>query len=397
MNLPFETIDRLPIEGKRLLLRVDFNVPLTPEGDIADDSRIRMSLPTIRHALERGSRVILMSHLGRPKGSVKPELSLRPVAARLAELLEKPVSLAPDCVGPEAEKMASALGEGEILLLENLRFHKEETKNDPAFARALASLGKVYVDDAFGAVHRAHASVAGVPGFMAVKGGGFLLKKEVEALTRVREADTERFVLILGGAKVSDKLGILLSLMEKAHAILIGGAMAYTFLKVQGFEVGKSLVEEASISDAEAVLKKAKETKTDFLLPVDHVAATGISETAPRQTTDDANIPAPYMGVDIGPKTARAYAGQLRDATMIFWNGPMGVFEVAPFARGTFEVAKAVAASPGESYVGGGDSVRALHASGVAEQITHISSGGGASLEFLEGKPLPGIEALKAQ
>jgi len=396
MTVPFKTIEQLPIDGKRLLLRVDFNVPLA-EGNVADDSRIRMALPTLRHALEHGSRVILMSHLGRPKGSVKPELSLRPVAERLSEILGQNVTLAPDCVGPDAERMAASLGEGEILLLENLRFHKGETENDPGFARALARLGEVYVDDAFGAVHRAHASVVGVPGFMDLKGGGFLLKKEVEALSRVLEARTEKFVLILGGAKVSDKLGILLSLMEKAHTILIGGAMAYTFLKTRGIDVGNSLVEESSIEDAKAILKKAEETETAFLLPIDHVVATEISETASFQTTEGAAIPKGFMGVDIGPQTIKVYAEQLKDATMIFWNGPMGVFEISPFAKGTFEVAKAVAASPGESYVGGGDSIRAIHESGVAEQITHISSGGGASLEFLEGKSLPGIEALKPQ
>ncbi len=395
MTVPFKTIDQLPIDGKRVLLRVDFNVPLTSEGNVADDSRIRMSLPTIRYALERDSRIVLMSHLGRPKGKVVPELSLRPVAERLSELLDQPVSMAPDCVGTEVEKAVASLGKGEILLLENLRFHKEETSNDPAFAKALAALGEVYVDDAFGAVHRAHASVAGVPVHMDIKGGGFLLKKEVEALSKVLNAETEKFVVILGGAKVSDKLGILLSLMDRAHAVLIGGAMAYTFLKVRGIDVGNSRVEEGSFQEAEAVLKKAESTNTTFLLPVDHVIATEISETATHQTTEDATIPTPFMGVDIGPKTVSAYAEQLRDATMIFWNGPMGVFEIPAFANGTFEVAKAVAKSPAESYVGGGDSIRAIHESGVADQITHISSGGGASLEFLEGKSLPGIEALK--
>ncbi len=394
MTVPFKTIDQLPIDGKRVLLRVDFNVPLTPEGNVADDSRVRMSLPTIRHALERRSRLILMSHLGRPKGTVRPELSLRPVGERLSEILGQPVTLAPDCVGPDVEEMADSLEEGQVLLLENLRFHREETQNDPGFAQALAKLGDIYIDDAFGAVHRAHASVAGIPAYMALKGGGFLLKKEVEALSKVLKAETRKFVLILGGAKVSDKLGILLSLMEKAHTILIGGAMAYTFLKAQGVEVGNSLVEESALKDAEAVLKKAEATGTIFLLPVDHVAASEISETAPHQTTEDVTIPASFMGVDIGPKTVSAYTQQLKDATMIFWNGPMGVFEIAPFSKGTFAVAKAVADSPAESYVGGGDSIRAIHESGVADQITHISSGGGASLEFLEGKPLPGIEAL---
>ncbi len=396
MSLPFKTIDQLPIAGKRVLLRVDFNVPLK-EGTVADDSRIQMALPTLRYALEQRSRVILMSHLGRPKGKVTPELSLRPVAIRLSEILGRPVTLAPDCVGSEVENTVASLGEGEILLLENLRFHKGETKNDPAFAEALASLGDVYISDAFGAVHRAHASVVGVPRLMDIKGGGFLLKKEVEALTRVLKAQTEKFVLILGGAKVSDKLGILLSLMGKAHTILIGGAMAYTFLKVQGIEVGSSLVETDSFQDAKSILKKAETTHTSFLLPSDHVIATDIGETASFQTTEGAAIPPDFKGVDIGPQTIKAFEEQLRDATMIFWNGPMGVFEIPSFAKGTFEVAKAVAASPGESYVGGGDSIRAIHESGVADQITHISSGGGASLEFLEGKTLPGIEALATQ
>jgi phosphoglycerate kinase len=395
MTLPFKTIEELPIDGKRVLLRVDFNVPLTPEGNVADDTRIQMSLPTIRYALEHRSRVILMSHLGRPKGVVKPELSLRPIAERLSTILGEPVPLAPDCIGPEVEKSVSSLGEGEILLLENLRFHPEETKNDPGFARSIARLGEAYISDAFGAVHRAHASVAGVPEHMDIKGGGFLLKKEVEALSRILTAQTSKFVLILGGAKVSDKLEILLSLIDRAHVILIGGAMAYTFLKIQGVDMGNSLVEEDSFQEAEAILKKAEEMKTAFHLPVDHVVATEIHKTASYQTTEDATIPPSFMGVDIGPKTIKTYADQLSDATMIFWNGPMGVFEIPAFARGTFDIAKAVATSPGESYVGGGDSIRAIQESGVANQITHISSGGGASLEFLEGKPLPGIEALK--
>lgn len=395
MATSFKIIDQLPIEDKRVLIRVDFNVPLTPEGDVADDTRIQVSLPTIRYALEHQCRIILMSHLGRPKGTVKPELSLQPVAQRLSEILNQPVSLAPDCVGADVEKAASSLGEREILLLENLRFHKEETKNDPTFAKALAQLGEAYIDDAFGAAHRFHASVAGVPKLMDIKGAGFLLKKEVEALTHVLSAQTENFVLILGGAKVSDKLGVLYSLMDKAQTILVGGAMAYTFLRARGIDVGNSRVEGNSLNDAEQIMKRAVETDTTFVLPADHVVTSEIREGAPYKTTETAAIPSPFIGVDIGPKTIEAFSEQIKTATMIFWNGPMGIFEMVPFSRGTYAIAKAVGASPSESVVGGGDSVRAIRESGVAEQITHISSGGGASLEFLEGKPLPGIQALE--
>ena len=396
MAISFKIIDQLPIDGKRVLIRVDFNVPLTTQRDVADDTRIQISLPTIRYALEHQCRVILMSHLGRPKGTVKPELSLQPVAQRLSEILNQPVSMAPDCVGADVEKAASSLREREILLLENLRFHKEETKNDPIFAKALAQLGEVYIDDAFGAVHRPHASVAGVPKLMDIKGAGFLLKKEVEALTHVSSAQTENFMLILGGAKVSDKLGILNSLMDRAHTILVGGAMAYTFLRAKGIDVGNSRVEEDSLDDAEQIMKRAVETDTTFVLPADHVVASEIREDAPYKTTETATISSPFIGVDIGPKTIEAFSEQIKTATMIFWNGPMGIFEMAPFSRGTYAVAKAVGASSSESVVGGGDSVRAIHESGVAGQITYISSGGGASLEFLEGKPLPGIQALEA-
>jgi len=395
MTLPFKTIDQLPIGGKQLLIREDFNVPITPEGKVADDTRIRMSLPTIEYALSKNCKIILMSHLGRPKGTRDPRLTLRPVAETLSNILGKAVTLAPDCIGPEAQSMAGKLEAGRVLMLENLRFHREETQNNPSFAQAIASLGEVYIDDAFGAVHRAHASVASIPDYVKVKGAGFLLKKEVEALTHVLEAKTSRFVLILGGAKVSDKLGVLNSLMDKAQIILVGGAMAYTFLKVKGIEVGNSLVEKESLHDAEAISKKAFETGTVLGLPVDHVIATEIREDAPHKTTDTAAIPSPYIGVDIGPKTIEAFSQHIRTATMIFWNGPMGVFEMAPFSRGTYAIARAVGASAGESVVGGGDSIRAIHESGAADQITHISSGGGASLEFLEGKTLPGIQALK--
>jgi len=395
MTLPFKTIDQLPIDGKKLLIREDFNVPITPEGKVADDTRIRMSLPTIEYALSKNCKIILMSHLGRPKGMRDSHLSLRPVAEALSNILGKTVTLAPDCIGPEVQSMAAKLGPERILMLENLRFHREETQNNPSFAQAIASLGEVYINDAFGAVHRAHASVASIPDYVKVKGAGFLLKKEVEALTHVLEAKTSRFVLILGGAKVSDKLGVLNSLMDKAQIILVGGAMAYTFLKAKGIDVGNSLVEKESLNDAEAIFKKAIETDTVLALPVDHVIATEIREDAPHKTTDTADIPSPYIGVDIGPKTIEAFSQHIRKATMIFWNGPMGVFEMAPFSRGTYAIARAVGASAGESVVGGGDSIRAIHESGAADQITHISSGGGASLEFLEGKPLPGIRALK--
>jgi len=392
--VPFKTIDQLPVRGKQILIRVDFNTPLTGEGRVADDSRIRMSLPTIRYALSEGCRVILMSHLGRPKGTFNKSLSLKPVAEALSSFLDTRVEMAPDCIGPKVKEMARGLKAGEILLLENLRFYPEETANDAAFARSLASLGEVYIDDAFGAVHRAHASVASVPSFFKVKGAGFLLKKEVEVLTRILEAKGGKFVLILGGAKVSDKLGILHSLMGKANTILIGGAMAYTFLKAQGIEVGKSLVETDRLSDAKAILEKARATGSIFLLPEDHIAAAEISADASFQTTDSTAISPPFIGVDIGPETIRTYEEQIKQAAIIFWNGPMGVFEIPPFSKGTFAIARAVAASDAQSVVGGGDSLRAIHESGVADKISHISSGGGASLEFLEGKQLPGIQAL---
>jgi len=392
--VPFKTIDQLPVRGKRVLIRVDFNTPLTDAGRVADDSRIRMSLPSIRYALSEGCRIILMSHLGRPKGAFNKNLSLKPVAEALSTLLNTRVAMAPDCIGPKVEEMARGLKAGEILLLENLRFHPEETTNDTDFARSLASLGEVYIEDAFGAVHRAHASVASVPSFFKVKGGGFLLKKEVEALTHILEAETGKFVLILGGAKVSDKLGVLHSLMGKANTILIGGAMAYTFLKAQGIEIGKSLVETDRLDDAKTILEKARTTGTTFLLPEDHIVSTEVNGNAPFQTTASSVISPPFIGVDIGPRTTQAYTEQINQAAIIFWNGPMGIFEIPPFSKGTFAIARAVAASDAQSIVGGGDSLRAIHESGVADEISHISSGGGASLEFLEGKQLPGIQAL---
>ena len=392
--VPFKTIDQLPVRGKRVLIRVDFNTPLTDAGRVADDSRVRMSLPTIRYALSEGCRIILMSHLGRPKGAFNKSLSLKPVSEALSTLLNTRVAMAPDCIGPKVEEMARKLKAGEILLLENLRFHPEETANDADFARSLASLGEVYIDDAFGAVHRAHASVASVPSFFKVKGAGLLLKKEVEALTHILEAETGKFVLILGGAKVSDKLGVLHSLMGKANTILIGGAMAYTFLKAQGIEVGKSLVETDRLDDAKTILEKARMTGSALLLPQDHVVSTEISADTSFQTTDSSAISPPFIGVDIGPRTSQAYAEQINQAAIIFWNGPMGIFEIPPFSKGTFAIARAVAASDAQSVVGGGDSLRAIHESGVADKISHISSGGGASLEFLEGKQLPGIQAL---
>lgn len=394
MHLPFKTIDQLPIEGKRILIRVDFNVPLTPKETVSDDTRIRMSLPTIKYALSKNCKVILMSHMGRPGGKRDPRLSLRPVAEALSDILGQNVDFAPDCIGPDVEPMVDKLRTGEIILLENLRFHREETQNEPTFAQALASLGDVYINDAFGAVHRAHASVSGVPNYTEIKGAGFLLKREVETLTHILNAKTERFVLILGGAKVSDKLGVLNSLLDKAQVILVGGAMAYTFLKAKGINVGNSLVESKSLGDAGQIMKKALETNTVFVLPVDHVIAAEIRSDAPYRITESDSIPTPYIGVDIGPKTVDLFSEYIKNSTMVFWNGPMGIFEMPSFSRGTYTVAKAVGASTCESFVGGGDSIRAIYESGTANQITHISSGGGASLEFLEGKSLPGIQAL---
>ncbi len=390
-----KTISELDIAGRRLFIRVDFNVPLTPEGKVSDDTRIRESLPTIKLAIEKGARVVLASHLGRPKGKPDKKYSLEPVAARLAELLDADVSLTDEPVGDGARKVVNDLHAGAVALLENLRFSPAEEANDEAFSRELASYADVYVNDAFGTAHRAHASTAGIAKFVGDKGMGLLMEREVKFLGKLL-GDVERpFVAIIGGAKVSDKIGVLDNLLDRVDQMMIGGAMANTFLKAKGGQLGRSLVEMDKLALARAFLKKAEEANVDVLLPRDAVAAAGIKSDTGR-VVQAMMVPEDLAALDIGPETARGFADAIARAKTIFWNGPMGVFESAPFAGGTTAVAKAVAAAPGAlSVVGGGDSVAAIHQSGLADKITHISTGGGASLEFLEGKKLPGLAALE--
>jgi phosphoglycerate kinase len=395
------SIRDLPLNGNRVLMRVDFNVPLEA-GRVIDDTRIRETLPTIEYALRHGARLILASHLGRPKGKPNAALSLKPVAERLRMLLDKEVGrgenvgFCPDCVGEEAEEVAGKLEMGQTLLLENLRFHAEEEKNDPAFAKQLARLADFYVNDAFGTAHRAHASTEGITHFVQKSAAGLLMERELKYLGTVLENPAEPFVAILGGAKVSDKINVIQNLMKKVNSLIIGGGMAYTFLKAQGHEVGKSLVETDKLELAGKLLAEAKQKKISFLLPVDHVAADRIDANAKVVNIGEGEpIPANLMALDIGPKTIELFSEEISRALTIVWNGPMGVFEVGPFSKGTFKIAQAVADNPGAtSIVGGGDSVAAVRAAGVADKMTHISTGGGASLEFLEGKKLPGVEAL---
>jgi len=386
--MPKLSIRDLDLQGKRVFMRVDFNVPLAPGGqEITSDKRIRAALPTIQYALEKGAALVLASHLGRPKGKPNPEMSLKPVAQRLSELLGKPVAMAPDCIGEEVEKMLPK--PGEVLLLENLRFHAEEEKNDPEFSKKLARLGDVYVNDAFGTAHRAHASTAGIIEFLKPAAAGLLMEKELQYLEKCTANPERPCVGILGGAKVSDKIEVIENLLKFADRLLIGGAMAYTFLKSQGKPTGKSLVEEDKLELAKGLLEKAGDR---ILLPCDHVVAEVLEENAPCEVVEE--IPEGKMGLDIGPKTREAYAEVLRGAKTIIWNGPMGVFEKKPFDAGTVAVAKAVAESGALSVVGGGDSEKAVKSAGVADKISHISTGGGASLEYLSGLVLPGVAAL---
>jgi phosphoglycerate kinase len=386
--MPKLSIRDLDLKGKRVFIRVDFNVPLAPGGkEITSDKRIRASLPTIQYALEQGAGVILASHLGRPKGKRNPEMSLEPVARRLEELLGRPVKMAPDCIGPEVETMKPA--PGEVLLLENLRFHPEEEKNDEGFSRQLAALADLYVNDAFGSAHRAHASTVGMIRFVGKAAAGLLMEKELEYLTKATNNPPRPCIAILGGAKVSDKIEVIENLMKFVDRLLIGGAMAYTFLRAQGQPTGGSLVEE---DKAELAGKLLREAGGKLMLPVDHVVTSEIKEGAASEIVE--TIPDGKIGVDIGPKTIDAYSAVIRGAKTIIWNGPMGVFEKPPFDKGTVALAKAVADSGALSVVGGGDSEKAIKSAGVTNRISHVSTGGGATLEFLSGIELPGVAAL---
>ncbi|MCC6588667.1 MAG: phosphoglycerate kinase [Bryobacterales bacterium] len=382
------SIRDLNLQGKRVFMRVDFNVPLAPGGqEITSDKRIKASLPSIRYALEHGAGLVLASHLGRPKGKVNPEMSLKPVAKRLEELLGKPVKMAPDCIGPDVEAMLP--GPGEVLLLENLRYHAEEEKNDPGFAQQLAKLGDIYVNDAFGSAHRAHASTEGMIKYMPQAAAGLLMEKELEYLGLATTNPPRPCVAILGGAKVSDKIEVIQNLMKVVDELLIGGAMAYTFLQALNQPTGKSLVEADKVDLAKHLLE---EGKSKLRLPADHVVAAELKAGADSQVVD--SIPEGMMGLDIGPKTVEAFSTAISNAKTVIWNGPMGVFEMPPFDKGTVALAKAVAGSGATSIVGGGDSEKAIKAAGVTDKISHVSTGGGASLEFLAGIQLPGVVAL---
>lgn len=395
--MPKKSISQIDVRGKRALVRVDFNVPLKA-GQITDDTRITAALPTIRHLVEQGAKVVLMSHLGRPDGQRKPEYSLAPVAARLGQLLTTPVRFAPDCIGPAVEAAVADLKAGEVLLLENVRFYAEEEDNDPGFAQQLAKLGEIYVNDAFGTAHRAHASTEGVARYLPVRVAGFLIEKELKYLEGELENPGRPFIVIMGGKKVSDKIEVITNLLPKADAILIGGAMAYTFFKAQGYQVGASLVEADKLDLALEILRKAQETGTRFLLPLDSRHTAEFKDGATTENTlpfsEGGAIPADRQGIDIGDRSIDLFCAEIAKAKTIIWNGPMGVFEMECFAKGTKAVAQAVADSGAVSIIGGGDSVTAINKFRLADKVTFMSTGGGASLELLEGKVLPGIAAL---
>jgi phosphoglycerate kinase len=388
-----KTLEDFDVNGKKVLVRVDFNVPMDEQGHITDDTRIRAALPTIKYLSEHGAKVILASHLGRPKGKVNMKYSLGPVAKRLSELMGKDVTMAEDCIGEPAEKAVAAAKPGDIVLLENVRFYAEEEKNDREFAKKLASLAELYINDAFGTAHRAHASTAGVAEFLPA-GAGYLMKKEIEVMGKALENPERPFVAILGGAKVGDKIGVIQNLLTKVDSLLIGGGMAYTFLKSMGYEIGKSLLEQDKIELAADLLKQARERGVNLLLPDDVVVTTELKEGVPFSTVPISEIPEDLMGVDIGQKTREKFAKVIKDAKTVVWNGPMGVFEIREFAQGTLAVARAMAESGAVTIIGGGDSAAAVEQLGFADAMTHISTGGGASLEFLEGKELPGVAVL---
>ncbi|SRR5579883_965046 len=397
-TMHYKTIDDIDVQSKRVFLRVDFNVPLTKEAPyrITDATRIKAASPTIEALRKRGARVILASHLGRPKGAPEAKYSLKPVFEHLQEKIGSAISFANDCVGAEVEKQANALKDGEVLLLENLRFHPEEEKNDPAFAQQLAKLADVYVDDAFGAAHRAHASIEGITHYVSVKAAGYLMDKELKYLGGVLQNPAHPFIAIIGGAKISGKIDVIQNLLGRADKVLIGGGMTYTFLKAQGKEVGKSLVEEDKIELAQSLLAQAG---GKLMIPTDTVVAGEFKNEAEHKSVSVNNIPPDWMGVDIGPETIKQFTEEILKAKTIVWNGPMGVFEMSNYANGTLAIAKAMAEATGKgatTVVGGGDSVAALEQSGLADKMSHVSTGGGASLEFLEGKTLPGVKALES-
>lgn len=387
-----KTIEDVDVAGKRVLCRVDFNVPLK-DGVITDDRRIRAAIPTIQYLVDHGAKVILCSHLGRPRGQVVEELRLNPVAARLADLMGRPVTKVDDCVGEDVKKAVAAMKDGDILLLENLRFHKEEEKNDPDFAAELASLADIYVNDAFGAAHRAHASTEGVTKHLPAV-SGYLMKKELDYLSKVISDPERPFVAILGGAKVADKIPVIQNLLSKVDTLIIGGGMAYTFFKAQGLEIGKSLLDEEGLELARKALEDAKARGVKLLLPTDIVVAAEFNNDSPSRVVPADQIPADMMGLDIGPETRKAFAEEIKSAKTVFWNGPMGVFEMPNFAHGTLAIAEALAASGATTVVGGGDSAAAIEQMGYADKVSHVSTGGGASLEFVEGRELPGVAAL---
>lgn len=388
-----KSIADIEVSGKRVLVRADFNVPINEEGVITDDRRIREALPTITHLVKNGAKVVLMSHLGRPKGKFNMKYSLRPVADRLSDLLGSKVILAEDVIGEKADAVVNTLKDGDVALLENVRFYEQEEKNDAEFAKKIAALGDLYVNDAFGTAHRAHASTAGLADYLP-SAIGFLIKKEVDIMGKALTTPERPFVAILGGAKVSDKIGVIENLIDKVDTLLIGGGMAFTFYKAMGYEIGKSILEADKVELAGELLKKAEQKGVKLLLPVDVVVAPEFKNDAPKKTVDADKMSAEDLGLDIGEKSCSIYSEIIKNAKTVVWNGPMGVFEMPEFAKGTFALADAMSACDGSTIVGGGDSAAAVEQLGFADKITHISTGGGASLEFLEGKVLPGIDAI---
>ena len=391
------SIDKLELKNQRVLVRVDFNVPLDENLQITDDIRITSALPTIKKIINEGGKAILMSHLGRPKGEVNAKYSLLPAAKRLSELLKKEIKLAPDCIGAEVESLVKEMNPGDVILLENLRFHKEEEKNIPDFAQQLARLGDIYVNDAFGSAHRAHASTEGITKFIKVCAAGYLMQKELDYLGSAISNPARPYTAILGGAKISGKIDVIMNLFNKVDTLIIGGGMAFTFFKAQGKEIGKSLLEDEKLSLAKEVLQKAEKSKIKFLLPVDVIVAEEFKNDSPASVVEVDNIPSEKMGLDIGPQTIKLFCEEIAKAKTIVWNGPMGVFEMDNFAKGTFAVADALAKATSKgtiTIIGGGDSAAAISKAGLEEKVSHVSTGGGASLEFLEGKVLPGVAAL---